>query len=178
MIDTVCIKTINELIVELEEQDKKYYPRILKSQQIPIENFYDIAEWESDHYSRVCLARNKKFELILLCWNGYDQTPIHDHDGQKCWVYQLAGEIEEKRFEVDGDNLPVEVLSTKLSPRNLTFMDDNMGCHALINVSSKRSLTLHLYVNPIKKCSVYSEDSEEFQTKSLSYCKDLSNVEI
>ena len=35
MIDTVCIKTINELIVELEEQEKKYYPRILKSLQIP-----------------------------------------------------------------------------------------------------------------------------------------------
>ncbi len=177
MIDTVCIKTINELIVELEEQEKKYYPRILKSLQIPIEKFYNIAEWDADHYSRVCLAKNKKFELILLCWNGYDQTPIHDHDGQKCWVYQLAGQIEEKRYDLVDDNEPVEVLSTKLTPRNLTYMDDNMGCHALINSSPKRSLTLHLYVNPIEKCSVYCEDSEEFQTKEMSYCKDLSGLE-
>jgi len=174
MIDTECIRTINALIVELEEQDKKYYPRILKSQQIPIQNFYDIAEWDADHYSRVCLARNKKFELILLCWNGFDQTPIHDHDGQKCWVYQVDGVIEEKRFELNNDELPTEVLSTKLSPGKLTYMDDNMGWHALINSSSGKALTLHLYVNPIEQCSVYNDNSKTFQTKEMSYCKDLS----
>jgi cysteine dioxygenase len=177
MIDIACIKTINDLIVELDEQDKKYYPRILKSLQIPIEKFYDIAEWEADHYSRVCVAKNEKFELLLLCWNGHDQTPIHDHDGQKCWVYQLDGQIEEKRYNLEGDNELVEVLSTKLTPRNLTYMDDNMGFHSLINASSSRSLTLHLYVNPIEECSVYCEDSKEFHTKSMSYCKDLSGLD-
>lgn len=175
MIETECIMTINALIVELEEQDKKFYPRILKSQQIPIEDFHSIAEWDADHYSRVCLARNKKFELILLCWNGYDQTPIHDHDGQKCWVYQLDGNIEEKRFELDANGLPIENLSTKLTPGKLTYMDDNIGWHALVNSSDGRALTLHLYVNPIEQCSVFDDKAEAFQTKALSYCKDLSS---
>jgi len=178
MIDTLCIKTLSELIDELEKQDKKYFPKVLKAIQIPIQDFNNVAEWNSDHYSRVCLARNNKFELILLCWNGFDQTPIHDHDGQKCWIYQLSGEIEEKRYDIDSNGLPKEVLATKLTPKKLTYMDDNMGLHALVNPSAQKALTLHLYVNPIEKCSVFSSELNEFQTKSLSYCKDMSESDI
>lgn len=167
-------RRIDEFIDLLDSSPIKAYPKILKSLQIPVKNFKDLAEWDLGHYSRICLARCEKYELIMLCWNAFDKTPIHNHDGQNCWVYQIDGQIEEVRYQLDENNIPQPTYNSILTPGKMTFMDDRMGYHALRNNNNNnRAITLHLYVNPIDKCAVYNKEKESFQIKDLEYCKEV-----
>jgi cysteine dioxygenase len=48
-------------------------------------------------------------------------------------------------------------------------MKDFIGFHRLENVSNKRSMSLHLYAKPIRKCRIFDEKSKSFVNKDLGY---------
>ena len=148
------IYTLNSLVSLLEVTPIKGYPTIMKSMCLHQDEFLPYENWKKEGYTRNCIARNSRFELVLLCWNAGDATPIHDHDGQKCWVYQIKGSISEKRYEYANEQL-IERLRTTLNPGKLTYMDDTMGFHSLVNESEERATTLHVYMNPIDSCEYF-----------------------
>ena len=164
-----CVRTVDELIEALVESDVKDYPSILKSLEIAPEGFEAFENWESDEYTRNSIYRSEKFELILLCWNPGDKTPIHSHDGQKCWVYQVRGKIEEERYEKDASGNPNLTHNQTLDEGALTYMDDQMGYHVLANRSSLKASTLHIYMYPIDNCEYFCEDDNMFKEKVLDY---------
>lgn len=135
---------------------------------IPREDFKPYESWNKDHYTRNCIVRTDDYELLLLCWDVGEETPIHCHCGQECWVYAIDGELEEERFEEEGDDV-IQVDHTEYEKGSLSYMNDEMGYHLLRNVSKGRSMSLHLYMNPIDKCTIYDEDKEKFVLKELEY---------
>lgn len=169
MDDIACISTIEGLIETLEESDPTEFPSILKNMEIPSSEFHPYASWKPEGYTRNCIVRSKNFELVLLCWNAGDETPIHSHDGQKCWVYQVESELVEERYQKGDDGEPELVYKQTLKPGNLTYMDDRMGYHVLANRTQERSSTLHLYMLPIDNCEYYCEDEGSFKEKELEY---------
>lgn len=38
--------------------------------------------WKADGHTRNLIFRNEMIELMLLCWNIGDITPLHTHNGQ------------------------------------------------------------------------------------------------
>ena len=164
-----CITTVDGLIEALEDSDPNDYPSILKSMEIDTDEFDEFVTWEGDNYTRNSIYRSEEFELILLCWNPGDETPIHSHDGQKCWVYQVSSTIEEERYEKDSHGNPSLTHKQSLEEGALTYMDDRMGYHVLANRSERRASTLHLYMRPIDNCEYFCEEENTFKEKGLDY---------
>ena len=163
------ITSVEELINHLQNEVPANYPKIIKKIGIRREAFESFASWDDRKYTRNCLGRTKDFELVLLCWNKGDITPIHDHSGQKCWVYQIDGNVSEVRFKKEATGELNETSHLLLTPGRLTYMEDRMGYHALRNETDGRAMTLHLYVEPINSCGVYNEEKEVFESKDLAY---------
>ena len=164
------VTNIKFLISLLESSSIKLYPEILKSIQFDNGELEAYQTWESNSYTRNCLASNEKFELILLCWDSYSSTPIHNHGGEECWVYQLQGSLKEKRFDSSEHVSDLKLVQElELSPGKLTYMNDGLGYHSIENNSDIRALTLHVYASPIKVCQVLNLENQEFEDKSLSY---------
>ncbi|MEZ4857808.1 MAG: cysteine dioxygenase family protein [Flavobacteriaceae bacterium] len=162
------IYTLESLISVLEETHKDEYPAVMKSMRLAQSEFLPYESWKTEGYTRNCIARSAHFELVLLCWNAGDATPIHDHDGQKCWVYQVKGSISEKRYDYNHGNL-TETFCTRLHPGKLTYMKDCMGFHSLVNDSNECATTLHLYMNPIDFCGYFCDAEKVFKKKTLFY---------
>ena len=98
-----------------------------------------------------CIVNTEKFELILLCWEQGQITPIHDHGGEECWVKVINGEFRETIYKVNklGE---LNVIKTIISQVNeVTYMKDFMGFHSLENVSKKRSMS------PSYVCKTYTK---------------------
>jgi cysteine dioxygenase len=164
-----CIDTLEELVEKLDDSNPENHGRIIKKMNIPISEFEEYASWNKEGYTRNCINRTTNYELILLCWKKGDVTPIHSHDGQKCWVYQVQGKVTEVRYE---ENIAGELIETnrmQLNPGKLTFMNDNMGYHKLNNDTDGRAMTLHVYVSPINSCEVFNPNKEVFEYKKLKY---------
>lgn len=163
------ISSIPELVNALNDCDQRDFPRIAPSIDIPKEEFEKFATWDEDHYTRNCIANNDDYELLLLCWDEGQETPIHCHGGKECWVRVIAGPITEKRFEEDDFNpdKPDEV--EKCKSGDITYMNDDLGFHSLHNEGSGRAMSLHLYVDPIKSCRIYDPEKGEFEMTELEY---------
>jgi len=163
------INSLTEFIEKLDGSEIKSFPKIIKSLDVPYSEFEKYATWNDARYTRNCIARTSKFEMILLCWNKGQKTPIHEHGGQKCWVYQVNGEVEEYRYQKGKTGKLLETSKTNLTSGNITYMDARMGYHALKNINEQRCMTLHIYVLPIDSCEVFCEKQENFIIKELEY---------
>lgn len=164
-----CIETLSELIETLNDSDPEDYVKVAKNMNIPKSEFKRYAHYKPNKYSRNCIERTPVYELVLICWNPGDETPIHGHDEQRCWVYQVDGTIREIRYKGDEAGQMQECNWLQLTPGRLTYMEDEMGYHSLKNCSNERVMTLHLYISPIDSCQCFDETEAVFKTKELQY---------
>ncbi|MFT5648489.1 MAG: cysteine dioxygenase [Aureispira sp.] len=163
------VESLEDLIECLNHSEPSNQGKILKQMNIPISDFEAYASWAKKGYTRNCINRTKEYELILLCWKKGDITPIHGHDGQKCWVYQIEGDITEIRYKKNEADDLIETNKQQLSPGGLTFMNEAMGYHRLINNTDGRAMTLHVYVSPITSCEIFNDEKNDFILKDLQY---------
>lgn len=163
------IQSIDDLIVALSEGERTNFFNILNSLAIPSTAFESFGSWSSYFYTRNCIIDNEDFELILLCWEKGQLTPIHDHGGEECWVKVITGEFKETIYKknISGEMLVID--SAVAKQNDVTYMIDFMGYHRLENVSNQRSMSLHLYAKPIRNCNLFDENSGEIINKVLKY---------
>lgn len=162
------IVTVDQLAEILDDIDPLQHAKTMKQIHIEADELAHYATWVEEGYTRNCLARTDKYELILLCWDIGAQAPIHSHGGEDCWVYQIQGTVEEVRFEEREEEL-IEKNRMVLTPGKLTYMNDQMGYHSIGNISNQRAMTLHVYASPIDICKVYNDQKDCFEMKEMSY---------
>ncbi|MDG1332625.1 MAG: cysteine dioxygenase family protein [Crocinitomicaceae bacterium] len=161
------IHSIDELVTALSDGERATFNEIARSFDIPISEFENFCSWSEDGYTRNCVFENEEFELILLCWEPGQKTPIHDHGGEECWVKAVKGEFEEVIYKMD-ENDALKLVKSDISKTNdITYMIDFMGFHSLQNISNERSMSLHLYAKPIKNCNSYCEDAHKLINREL-----------
>lgn len=162
------IETIESLVNELQDADPDDYEDLAKQLCIDSSDAIAFATWSKESYTRSCLALTDEFELILLCWEKGQTTPIHDHNDQECWVHVVEGSFCEERY-IDSENGMEELGEFDLLEEGLSYMNDNMGYHRLTNSTNGRAMTLHLYAKPIQSCRIYNEDKKKFEKVELAY---------
>lgn len=163
------LQSLNDLITALLEGETTTYNRIIHSIKIPLNAYEKYASWSKECYTRNCIVNNEKFELILLCWCEGHRTSIHDHGGEECWVKVIEGEFKETIYKKNKEDKLNMVKSSISKSNEVTYMKDFMGFHRLENLSNKRSMSLHLYAKPIRKCTIFDENSKTFAHKDLGY---------
>ena len=153
---TTTIQTIEDLIAELTDEERTDYAEIINSIAIPAHDFEAFSTWSEESYTRNCLVDNEQLELILLCWEPNQVTPIH-------------GELMETIYEPFEDNELEELVSKTSKAGDVSYMADFIGFHRLENTQNSRSMSLHLYAKPIRSCRLFDEDSKKFIRKELVY---------
>lgn len=171
-----AIQTLEELVAALSEGERTTYNEIIHSLQIPTNIFKDFCSWSNESYTRNCIVETKEFELILLCWEPGQITPIHDHGGEECWVRVVEGDLRETIYQEDRGELK-EITSSVAKTNDVTYMIDFMGYHSLENLSNKRSMSLHLYAKPIRSCNLFDEEANAFVNTELTY-DTVSEIEV
>ena len=166
---TLQLNSIDDLISALSEGERTSYNDLFRSIQIPRIAFKEFCSWSDEVYTRNCIVNTEKFELILLCWEPGQITPIHDHGGEECWVSVIQGEFRETIYKVDSVGKLDTIDSMISTAGDITYMIDFMGFHSLENRSNTRSMTLHLYAKPIRTCNAFDADLGKFMPKSMGY---------
>lgn len=107
---------------------------------------------------------------MLLCWEQGQKTAIHCHNEQECWVKVVSGCFAEELYRVDESSGKIEYLSTEILLQDeVTTVEDASILHNLANTNRGRSMTLHLYMKPIKECRIYDVATSQLKLVSLSY---------
>jgi cysteine dioxygenase len=172
------LHSLDDLISALSEGERTTFNDIIRSIKIPSSAFEAYCSWSKDLYTRNCIINTEKFELILLCWEPGQITPIHDHGGEECWVKVVQGEFRETIYKVDAVGKLDTIDSMDSSVGEVTYMIDFMGFHSLENRSNTRSMSLHLYAKPIRTCNAFDAALGKFVPRSMSYNTTATSYKI
>ena len=155
------IKTVDELIEVLENSTTEgNYLRTMQSINIPISEFEKYYTWNPDAYTRNCLLKTDHFELLLICYEKGQETPIHDFDSQQAWINTVQGKIKEWQLRIAQDGKSLEQLSSiTIGCEDYSFMN-KVGIHQYKNVYEARSVSLNLYSKPIESWTQYDKNAK------------------
>jgi cysteine dioxygenase len=120
----------------------------------------DLVHFSEHNYTRMLLAVNDHFSLVLICWNPRQGCPLHAHNHapeNHMFVKVVVGGLQLTRFsDASGKQMLSDAVYEPESPC-LTMSNKDLGFHTTRNASSELcTLSLHLYTPPMLEC-VHSE---------------------
>lgn len=135
------------------------------------------AFFDEECYTRNLIERNRAFELLVLCWDAGQASPIHNHEGQNCWAAVLEGPLQEVRYQValpDGPGSgeprpPVEGPIQTSQSGEVSFIRDEIALHVIRATPRVPAVSLHLYARPYDTCNVYCERTGRVTRKALTF---------
>ncbi len=128
------------------------------------------ALFDGGHYTRNGLARCDAFELLLLCWSAGQASPIHNHEGQHCWMAVVEGEVEEVQYAFPAAGGPPSAGGKqRFAQGQVAYIRDEIGLHLVRCGDAPRAVSLHVYARPFAACNVYCPETGLVTRRSLGY---------
>lgn len=164
---------IDQFIQQLKTFAQMGFPIVqvsdfLKSSRISGQDLEPYIFYLPGRYTRNLIYKDAAFEILLLCWDGFLLSPIHGHEGEKCWMRVEQGQMRFKNFnDQNAQDGQITILSSQVGGPG--FVDGPAGIHQVENIGADRALSLHLYARPFAACDVYDAGTHRKARKELFY---------
>lgn len=177
-------------VPETEFTEKRIMP-LLDGVRVEPDDLQPYLCWKEDGYSRNLLYKNDLFEVILLCWDIGQASPIHNHAGQEGWVLVQDGTLEVVNYrlvtcEVTEKTGGPQPTPCKSGCRSVLEETDRMQVpagtavaevgsevhiHQILNPEEqgRRAISIHIYSRPLDSCIVYDLAGESCRRVGLAY---------
>ncbi|MAF64552.1 MAG: hypothetical protein CMJ84_02680 [Planctomycetes bacterium] len=143
---------------------------LLAAYAVGEEDWRACARFVEGGYTRNLLFRDERYELLALCWSPGQESPIHNHMGQRCWMGVLEGRIEEVQYQPPtGEGPLVEKGLRVFEPGQVAFITDEIGLHLVRPADGSPAVSLHLYSRPFEFCRGYDSATGVERELALSY---------
>jgi cysteine dioxygenase len=116
-------------------------------------------------YSRRLVHRTPQFELLLLCWQPGQFSPIHDHSDSLNVTRVCQGGLTSREFVRTAEGVK-QSKSVELEP-NAVVAVDRHAIHQLANTSDAPLVTFHVYARPLQDIQVYCPRSGLVETVTV-----------
>ena len=124
---------------------------------------YNSNDWKQNisfdetNYKKNLVFRNDKFEIFIVCWSSKQGSLIHDHSSNGCILKILKGKLTEYRYDINN----LELMELSSLPKNtISYIDNKIGYHKIINDTKKDTISLHIYSPPNYKGNIYFANNE------------------
>jgi len=100
-----------------------------------------------NYYHRTKVFANDNFEIFVITWNKSQQSKIHDHSENGCYMLMLQGELIEEIYSTSSTTSPMQ---TKVFKEGfIGYIDNTIGYHRILNPSDTEiAVSLHVYSPP------------------------------
>ena len=168
-------KFLLDFIVGLDSLAKKNFPvsevlAYLKASHFQEDLLEPYTFFSEKRYTRNLLHKRPEYEVLLLCWMPNQISPIHGHEGEKCWMRVESGELYFTNY-VEKENASGEVTVEPLDSQvgGQGFVDGPAIIHRVANQTLKPAMSLHLYAKPFAQCDVFDEEKHLKTRIGLGY---------
>ena len=95
-------------------------------------------------YNRERIYIDDEIEVFIITWNKNQETKIHNHAKNGCFLKILEGSLVENVFNFDNLNKS----GTKILRKgDISYMDDSIGLHSVKKLDDI-SVSIHIYSPP------------------------------
>ena len=158
------ITTIKGLLHELESgTGLDGYLGLMHNLHLVKDDVLPYCSWNGNQYTRNLIEKTSQFELILMCWEPHQSSPIHSYNNEQGWMYVVDGNLTINHyFESFGDAKMQYYKEVNLQKGRFLYVNDYLGFHSVSNTSQARTISLHLHAGPVEKWKVYDPKSNAY----------------
>lgn len=128
-------------------------------------------------YTRNLIYAHERFEMLALCWEPGQRSPIHNHAGQQCWMLVPVGRLLNQNYrvlELDAERQTCRLAPTRtctIDPAHPLRVDPDEPIHRVENPveDGERCVSIHVYSLPYDRCLVYSLETGRYGEIELKY---------
>jgi hypothetical protein len=180
---------IDDLIAQLERLPEAGFCRaaneLVQGCALDRASLEPYAFFSTRHYTRNLIHKNALFEMLALCWEPGQQSSVHNHREQECFMLMGEGQLENENFRVlDRDPVRrtcrlVPTLRTMITRDAPMAVDPEEPVHIIRNREAwgTRAMSVHLYSRPFDSCEVYCPDQGIYKDVQLFYWSRMGVVE-
>ena len=152
--------------------------------------------WHDAYYTRNLIYRDELFEVMAVCWQKGQKTPLHTHNGQLGWMMVSRGIAEVTNFKWKGCNASegqnVEGLDCLAGATELDLSRENVeSCgrgghvntidrvrtiHQVAVIGAEPVVSVHIYSRPIDSCVAFNVESPRCYRRQLRYYSKFGDV--
>jgi cysteine dioxygenase len=151
--------------------------RFLSENRIDVDSITKYFFWSPSFYTRNLIYKDDRFEMLAICWEAGQQSTIHNHAEQKCWMTVPVGRLKGQNFGVV--NIDESRNFCKLTETDSFELADCLSAkveleepiHQILNLPEygERAVSIHIYSKPFARCLSYCRDTDTFKEVELCY---------
>lgn len=175
----IKIENLIESLCEISDEEftcENVY-EFLGSNPVDVDSISKYFHWSDKFYTRNLIYKDERFELMALCWERGQVSPIHNHANQKCWMSVPFGKLRGQNFsilEIDKQKKFCKLTETDafdLSEALAAKVELEQPIHQILNLPEfeSRAVSLHIYSKPFDKCLSYCRETDKFSEVPLFY---------
>ena len=119
-------------------------------------------------YTRNMIYKDSNFEVLLICWSAGQMSPIHGHEGEKCWFKILSGSLEIYNYKIKTTR-PLKLKKMEKITASTGYLDGPADIHSINNCYKNPVITLHIYAKPYDTCDIYDLKTNQIQRLKMNY---------
>jgi cysteine dioxygenase len=131
--------------------------------------------FSAEHYTRNLVDHTPLFDLIAICWEQGQQSAIHNHRNQRCWMAIAYGQVQVQNFRLIRKDPARQYCELEPTDRYIidadrpAEVDPREPIHLVANPAAfgSRAVTLHIYSRPFDTCEVYDFKARRYQDVTL-----------
>src|SRR5579859_6841026 len=139
--------------------------------------------WDKQHYTRNLIDKTPLYELVAICWEIGQNSSIHNHDKQNCWMAVPIGRLRVQNYrtlfeDVAAGRCDIEASDqVEMNPSHPVAVNPLEPVHKVFNPRefNQRAVSLHIYSRPFDQCVVYSDEQHTCGVIKLSYTTEFGN---
>jgi cysteine dioxygenase len=164
---------LKQWLAELDQLSKKQFPvsrvtEFLQNSTLGVSDLQPYLYTMPGRYVRNLVYHCPEFEVLVLCWGPGQESPIHGHEDEKCWMRVLLGTLRFVNYkETTSDSGMLDQVSDLRG--DVGFVDGPAVIHKVQNPSNQPAISLHLYARPYVQCDVYQPELQVKKKISLAY---------
>jgi cysteine dioxygenase len=180
---TKTLVRVEELVQQLRRCTEQDFTNIaaigniLRENPVDPESIQRYLIWDRQHYTRNLIEKTPLFELMAICWEVGQESSVHNHQDQNCWMAAPIGRLQVQNYRVlredqaagTCDLRPTDVVEINRS--NPVAVDPAEPVHKVSNLPEyrERAVSLHVYSRPFDHCMVYSAEQHKCGEIALHY---------
>jgi len=149
----------------------------LSDNRIDVDSITKYFFWSPSFYTRNLIYKDDRFEMLAICWEAGQQSAIHNHAEQKCWMTVPVGRLKGQNFgvvEMDESRNFCKLTETdsfELADCLSAKVELEEPIHQILNLPEydERAVSVHIYSKPFASCLSYCRDTDTFKEVELCY---------
>ncbi len=170
---TTRLCSIDELVASLRALPAEAFDvtpgpvqQFLREHPVAADSLQPYLCWDAQHYTRNLIDKTELYELVAVCWEVGQQSSIHNHHNQNCWMAAPIGRLVVQNYRADFEDVVkgkcsiVPTYTVEITQSSPAYVDPAEPIHKVVNPrqNQARAVTLHVYSRPFNRCVVYSQE--------------------